>query len=111
MNRISSRNARAAVLQAAILALLMAVMPAVAQNNDGTTTNTTTATCELASYFSLFGELNFSTSDWKARQGGFGKNNWPKFGRKTTEKTGKIITEVTQYRNLGCFCLELRTLK
>jgi hypothetical protein len=44
MNRISSRNARAAVLQAVILALLMAVVPAVAQNNDGTTTNTTTAT-------------------------------------------------------------------
>jgi len=42
MNRISSRNARVAALQAAILALLVAVMPAVAQNNDGTTTNTTT---------------------------------------------------------------------
>jgi hypothetical protein len=44
MNRISSRNARVAALQVAILALLVAVMPAVAQNNDGTTTNTTTAT-------------------------------------------------------------------
>ena len=44
MNRISSRNARAAVLQVAILALLVAVTPAVAQNNDGTITNTTTAT-------------------------------------------------------------------
>jgi len=42
MNRISSKNARAAVLQAAILALLMAVVPAVAQNRDGTTSNTTT---------------------------------------------------------------------
>lgn len=44
MNRISSRNARATVLQVATLALLVAVTPAVAQSNDATTTNTTTAT-------------------------------------------------------------------
>ena len=42
MNRISSRNARVAVLQAAILVFLVAVVPAVAQNSDSTATNTTT---------------------------------------------------------------------
>jgi hypothetical protein len=41
MNISSSRNAKAAVLQVAILALLGAATPAVAQSNGGTTTNTT----------------------------------------------------------------------
>lgn len=42
MKRIKGMKAKTVVLQIAILALFMLVMPAIAQNNDGTTTGTTT---------------------------------------------------------------------
>ncbi|MGH2507233.1 MAG: hypothetical protein ACRDHZ_07470 [Ktedonobacteraceae bacterium] len=42
MKQIRGTRAKAVVLQMAILALLVAVLPAIAQNNDGTTTGTTT---------------------------------------------------------------------
>lgn len=47
MNRISSENARAVILQAAILALLVTILPAVAQSNGSTTSDTTTTTGPL----------------------------------------------------------------